>query len=159
MVTMSDLSAEIDMASPPQSPPSAITSTVNMQEMDMEQDDDDMNVSSPPPIPQPPPPPRGAPAPPMMISRIPLNQPSLPPAIPTDKLPAPLNRQDLIIKSYNPKGKIHFYRFISDQLFIFTDKMFTINQSEQYLISPITKEKISAKSISDHTKYGERIYL
>jgi hypothetical protein len=34
------------------------------------------------------------------------------------------------------------------------EKMLTINQGEQYLISPITKEKIPANSISAHTKYG-----
>ncbi|CAF4393020.1 unnamed protein product, partial [Rotaria sordida] len=38
MINMSDLSAEMDMGSPPHSPPSAMTSTVNMQEMDMEQE-------------------------------------------------------------------------------------------------------------------------
>lgn len=32
--------------------------------------------------------------------------------------------------------------------------MLTVNQGEQYLISPITKEKIPANSISAHTKYG-----
>ncbi|CAF3094846.1 unnamed protein product [Rotaria socialis] len=146
MVSMSDLSAEMDMGSPPHSPPSAMMSTVNMQEMDMEQDDDDMNVPPPPQAPQPPFIHRGAPPPPVMISRIPANQPplppglptnTLPPAIPTDKLPTPLKPQDVIIKSYNPK-----------------EKMLTIHQGEQYLISPITKEKILANSISSHTKYA-----
>jgi hypothetical protein len=33
--------------------------------------------------------------------------------------------------------------------------MLTVNQGEQYLISPITKEKIPANSISSHTKYGK----
>lgn len=108
-MSMSDLHTEMEMESPPHSPPA--TSTVNMQEMDMEQDDDDMNVQ--PAMPAPPlPPPRGAPHAPMMISRLPPGQtpiPSLPsgfpPALPTDKLPAPLKPQDVIIKSYNPKGK------------------------------------------------------
>lgn len=36
--------------------------------------------------------------------------------------------------------------------------MLTINQGEQYLISPITKEKIPANSISSHTKYGKNRY-
>jgi hypothetical protein len=36
--------------------------------------------------------------------------------------------------------------------------MLTINQGEQYLISPITKEKIPANSISAHTKYGKNAY-
>ncbi|CAF1083321.1 unnamed protein product [Rotaria sordida] len=152
MINMSDLSAEMDMGSPPHSPPSAMTSTVNMQEMDMEQDDEDMNVPPPLQIPQPPLMPRGVPPPhaPMMISRIPTSQPPLPPPLPpglpttalppairTDKLPAPLKPQDVIIKSYNPK-----------------DKMVTINQGEQYLISPITKEKIPVNSISSHTKFA-----
>jgi hypothetical protein len=114
MVSMSDLHSEMEMGSPPShSPPSAMLSTVNMQEMDMEQDDDDMNV---PPPPQPPQPPRGAPPAPMMISRIPTGQlqmppplpPNLPPTIPTDKLPTPLKPQDVIIKSYNPKGRFIF---------------------------------------------------
>ena len=94
-----------------------MTSLANMQEMDMEQDDDDeMNAPPPPPAaPQPPPLPRGVPPGPMMISRIPQNQPplpsglsstALPPAIPTDRLPTPLKPQDVIIKSYNPKGTI-----------------------------------------------------
>ena len=149
MVSMSDHHAEMDMGSPPpHSPPSAMMSNVNMQEMDMEQDDEDMNT---PPVPQPLQPPRSAPSAPMMISRIPASQlpmppplpsglstTSLPPAIPTDKLPAPLKPQDVIIKSYNPK-----------------DKMVTVNPGEQYVISPITKEKIPASSISSHTKYGK----
>ena len=33
--------------------------------------------------------------------------------------------------------------------------MITVNQGEQFLISPITKEKIPANSISAHTKYGK----
>ena len=107
---MSDLPSEMDMGSPPppQSPPTAITSTANTQEMDMEQDDDDMGAPPPPQAPLP----RGAPPPPMMISRITTNQPPLPPTHPTDKVPAPLKPQDVIIKSYNPKGK-----FISLQKF------------------------------------------
>ncbi len=122
MVSMSDLPSEMDMGSPPHSPPSAMTSTVNMQEMDMEQDDEDMNVPPPPQAPHPPLFPRGTPHAPMMISRIPASQlplppplppglptTSLPPAIPTDKLPAPLKPQDVIIKSYNPKGKFIFF--------------------------------------------------
>ncbi len=117
MVSMSDLHSEMDMGSPPHSPPSAITSTANMQEMDMEQDDEDMNVPPPPQAPHPPLFPRGAPPAPIMISRIPASQlplppglptTSLPPAIPTDKLPAPLKPQDVIIKSYNPKGRLIF---------------------------------------------------
>ncbi|UJR14059.1 hypothetical protein I4U23_001056 [Adineta vaga] len=144
MMNMSDLAAEMDMGSPPHSPPSAMMSNVNMQEMDMDQDDDDMNT------PQAPQPSRNIPSAPTMISRISNNQhpfppplppglptTGLPPAIPTDKLPAPLKPQDVIIKAYNPK-----------------DKMMTINQGEQYLISPITKEKIPANSISSHTKYA-----
>ena len=39
------------------------------------------------------------------------------------------------------------------------DKMLTINQGEQFLISPITKQKISANSISAHTKYGKNRFL
>jgi len=115
---MSDLSAEMDMGSPPHSPRSGMASTVNMQEMDMEQDDEDMNAPLPPQAPQPPSLPRGAP-PALMISRIPSNQsplppPSLPPATSTYKLPTPLKPQDLIIKSYNPKGKhiVMKYSFI-----------------------------------------------
>jgi hypothetical protein len=116
---MSDLPSEMDMGSPPHSPPSGLTSNVNMQEMDMEQDDEDINV---PPPPQLPPVSRGAPSAPMMISRIPANQfplppplppglptTALPPAIPTDRLPAPLKPQDVIIKSYNPKGRLIFF--------------------------------------------------
>ncbi|CAF0930259.1 unnamed protein product [Adineta steineri] len=150
MVSMSDLAAEMDMGSPPHSPPPAMQSNVNMQEMDMEQDDDDMNAPPPPQPPQPSLLHRGGSSAPMMISRIPSNQSPmpppfppgipttvLPPAIPTDKLPAPLKPQDVIIKSYDPK-----------------QKMLTINQGEQYLISPITKEKIPANSISSHTKYA-----
>lgn len=115
-MSISDLPSEMDMGSPPHSPPSAMMSTVNMQEMDMEQDDDDMNV---PPPPQPPSFPRGAPHAPVMISRIPANQhplpPPLPPGLPTtglpptslaNKAPAPLKPQDVVIKSYNPKGKL-----------------------------------------------------
>ena len=119
MVSMSDLSAEMDMGSPPRSPPSTMMSTVNMQEMDMEQDDEDMNVPPPLQAPQPSFIPRGgAPPPPVMISRIPANQPplppglptnALPPAIPTDKLPTPLKPQDVIIKSYNPKGSFIYF--------------------------------------------------
>ena len=118
MVNMTEHHSEMDMGSPPRSPPSMIHSMANMQEMDMEQDDDDMNASAPPPShPQLPPPPRGAPSAPMMISRIPANQPPMPPplppgisgafpsSIPTDRLSAPLKPQDVIIKSYNPKGK------------------------------------------------------
>lgn len=146
MVSMSDLSMEMDMGSPPHSPPSAMVSTANTQEMDMEQDDEDMNV----PPPQPPVMHRPGPPMPSMISRIPGGQPpfpplppglpsALPPAIPTDKLPTPLKPQDVIIKPYNPK-----------------EKMVTINQGEQYVISPITKEKVPASSISSHTKYGKR---
>jgi hypothetical protein len=117
---MSDLSAEMDMDSPTHSPRSGMASTVNMQEMDMEQDDEDMNVPLPPQAPQPSLHPRGAP-PALMISRIPSNQSplppttALPPATSTYKLPTPLKPQDLIIKSYNPKGK-HIamkYSFIS----------------------------------------------
>jgi len=37
--------------------------------------------------------------------------------------------------------------------------MLTVNQGEQYLISPITKEKIPANSISSHTKYGKNIFI
>ena len=37
--------------------------------------------------------------------------------------------------------------------------MLTVNQGEQYLISPITKEKIPASSISSHTKYGKNIMI
>lgn len=121
-MSMSELPAEMDMGSPPHSPPTTIASTANMQEMDMEQDDEDMSVPLPPQIPQPPLLPRGAPPAPVMISRIPASQlplappplPSvlsttaLPPAIPTDKLPTPLKPQDVIIKSYNPKGKFIF---------------------------------------------------
>ena len=116
MVSISDHHNEMDMESPPHSPPTAMMSNVNMQEMDMEQDDDDMNVPAPPQVP-PPPLHRGAPSAPMMISRIPNSQfpvppplppglptTSLPPSIPSDKLPAPLKPQDVIIKSYNPKG-------------------------------------------------------
>jgi hypothetical protein len=123
MVSISDPHSEMDMDSPPNSPPTAMMSNVNMQEMDMEQDDDDMNVPAPPQLP--PPLPRGAPPAPMMISRIPPSQhpvppplpPSLPttalpPAIPTDKLPAPLKPQDVIIKSYNPKGKFYFSKIL-----------------------------------------------
>jgi hypothetical protein len=33
--------------------------------------------------------------------------------------------------------------------------MLTVHQGEQYVISPITKEKIPASSISSHTKYGK----
>ena len=126
MVSMSDLAAEMDMASPPHSPPTAMASNVNMQEMDMDQDDDDMNAPLPPQVPQPPLFPRGAPHAPMMISRIPSNQLPLPPplppgfptttfppAIPTDRLPAPLKPQDVIIKSYNPKGKLIFLEIFS----------------------------------------------
>ncbi|CAF0939678.1 unnamed protein product [Adineta ricciae] len=147
MMNMSDLAAEMDMESPPHSPPTAMMSTVNMQEMDMEQDDDDMGAPQPP---QPPQQSRPAPAPPTMITRIPAGQPSfppplpsglpstaLPPALPTDKFPAPLKPQDVIIKAYNPK-----------------EKMLTVHQGEQYVISPITNEKIPASSISSHTKYA-----
>jgi len=141
-----DLHTEMEMDSPPHSPVAA-ASNVNMQEMDMEQDDEDMNVQ--PVAPQPPPPPRGAPPPPppVMIPRMPVNQMPLhsmlpttavPPTLPTDKRTTPFKPQDVIIKDYNPK-----------------DKMVTISQSEQYLISPITKEKIPASSISAHTKYGK----
>jgi hypothetical protein len=126
MVNMSDPHGEMDMSSPPHSPVSAIQSTANMQEMDMEQDDDDMSTPTPPPPPPPPSlsmsqsllPSRGGPQPPMMISRIPASQshmlppplppglstPGLPPSIPSDRLPAPLKTQDVIIKQYNPKG-------------------------------------------------------
>ena len=105
MVSMSGLASEMDMDSPPHSPPSAMTSNVIMEEMDMEQDDDDINAL--------PPPSRSVPSTPMMISRILSSQPlplhsSLPRAVPTDKLPAPLKHQDVIIKSYNPKGKLIF---------------------------------------------------
>jgi hypothetical protein len=37
--------------------------------------------------------------------------------------------------------------------------MLTVNQGEQYLISPFTKEKIPASSISSHTKYGKNILV
>jgi hypothetical protein len=37
--------------------------------------------------------------------------------------------------------------------------MLTVHQGEQYLISPITKEKIPASSISSHTKYGKNIFV
>ena len=117
MVNMTEMPSEMDMGSPPRSPPPAIHSMANMQEMDMEQDDDDMSAPAPPPSQhQPPPPPRGGPSAPMMISRIPGNQPPMPPPLPpglpgtfpppmpTDRLPAPLKPQDVIIKSYNPKG-------------------------------------------------------
>jgi hypothetical protein len=119
---MSDHPSEMDMASPPHSPPTAMMSTVNMQEMDMEQDDEDMNAP-PPQVPHPPLFPRGAPPAPVMISRIPANQlplppplppgfstTALPPTIPTDKLPTPLKPQDVIIKSYNPKGRVIFMK-------------------------------------------------
>jgi hypothetical protein len=121
---MSDHPSEMDMASPPHSPLSSMMSTVNMQEMDMEQDDDDMNAPPPIPAPQPPPAQRGAAPTPVMISRIPISQPPLPsglpttafpPAIPTDRLPTPLKPQDVIIKSYNPKGKQIFMKLISNQ--------------------------------------------
>lgn len=112
----SDLHTEMEMESPPHSP--AAGSNVNMQEMDMEQDDEDMNVQ--PTAPQVPL--RGAPPPPpVMISRMPASQmpfhpplpPSLsttalPPALPKDKLPTPFKPQDVIIKSYNPKGQFFF---------------------------------------------------
>jgi hypothetical protein len=117
MVSTSDLH-EMDIGSPPHSPMAAMTSTANMQEMDMEQDDDDLNGAMPPPSVQPPLPRGGAPSAPVMISRIPANQlplpppfppglptTALPPAIPTDRLPTPLKPQDVIIKSYNPKGR------------------------------------------------------
>lgn len=162
-MSMSDHPSEMDMGSPPpQSPPTAMTSTANTQEMDMEQDDDDMAA---PPLPQAPLP-RGAPPPPMMISRISTNQPplppglpttALPPALPTDKFPAPLKPQDVVIKSYNPKGKSISSRISYPHHFFFefVDKMLTVNPGEQYVISPITKEKIPASSISSHTKYGK----
>jgi hypothetical protein len=132
MVSISDPHSEMDMDSPPNSPPTAMMSTVNMQEMDMEQDDDDMNVPAPPQQQQQPPPlPRGAPPAPMMISRIPANQhpmpphlhpglptTALPPAIPTDKLPAPLKPQDVIIKSYNPKGNFISRKFSFSNFFL-----------------------------------------
>lgn len=115
-MSISDLPSEMDMGSPPpQSPPTAINSTANTQEMDMEQDDDDMGAPPPPQAPLP----RGAPPPPMMISRIPTNQPPLPPGLsttgfppahPTDKVPAPLKPQDVVIRSYNPKGKFITFR-------------------------------------------------
>jgi len=37
--------------------------------------------------------------------------------------------------------------------------MLTVNPGEQYLISPITKEKIPVNSISSHTKYGKNIFF
>ena len=131
MVSMGDLQSEMDMSSPPHSPHAAMSGVTNMQEMDMEQDDDD---TAPPTVhfaPQPPPSIRGAPpAPPTMIPRVSLGQhqmppplptilpgvPNLPPVIPSDRLPAPLKPQDVIIKTYNPKGKsigvMHFYQAI-----------------------------------------------
>lgn len=167
MMNMSDLAAEMDMESPPHSPPTAMMSTVNMQEMDMEQDDEDMGAPQPP---QPPQPSRLAPAPPAMISRIPANQPplpptlpsglpstALPPALPTDKFPAPFKPQDVIIKPYNPKGNIYcFTNTFHNYDTFFSEKMLTVNQGEQYVISPITNEKIPASSISSHTKYGKQ---
>ena len=152
---MSDLSAEMDMASPPHSPPPSVVSTVNMQEMDMEQDDEDVNVPPPPQVPQPPPLPRGAPPAPVMISRIPTNQPplpvplpphlptsTLPPAIPTDKLPAPLKPQDVIIKPYNPKGRFSFmlYCFMSIYWFLFSHRQ-NVNCKSRRTIFNITNYK------------------
>jgi hypothetical protein len=84
----------------------AVESAADTQEMDMDQDDDEMNTAPTPPS-------RPAPPPPMMLPRAPFSQPSLhmglpntamPPPLPTDRLGAPLKPQDVIIKSYDPKG-------------------------------------------------------
>lgn len=155
MGNMGELSSEMDMSSPPHSPPVAIHSIANTQEVDMDEDDD-MSSAAPAPLPppsqiQPPPPPPRPMAPTsMMIPRMPPMQPqiapplppglsasALPPTIPNSRLAAPFKPEEVIIKPYNPK-----------------EKMLTVNQGEQYVISPITGEKVPASSISSHTKYS-----
>ncbi|CAF1069643.1 unnamed protein product, partial [Didymodactylos carnosus] len=137
------------------------TNDRNMQHIDMDQDEDE--GGAPAAVPSAPISSitlRLTPAPPVTIPNIPeirRAQPPLPPSLPppppppppntlnmgiphtlpTAHLPSVLKPDQVIVKSYNPK-----------------EKVITLPETEQYLISPFTKEKIPASRISDHTKYA-----
>ncbi|CAF0750721.1 unnamed protein product [Didymodactylos carnosus] len=156
MMDLADLAAEMDMASPPGSPQH--TNDRNMQHIDMDQDEDEGTtiIAAVPSVPILLTTPRLTPAPlvtipniaeirraqPPLPSSLPPPPPStmnmgIPPTLPAAHLPSVLKPDQVIVKQYNPK-----------------DKVITLPENEQYLISPFTKEKIPASRISDHTKYA-----
>ncbi|XP_076454241.1 splicing factor 3A subunit 1-like [Babylonia areolata] len=115
------------MVPPLPPPPKPAQPLEDREPQDMDEDSDEEDR---PPIPPPPPRPKVAPPP---------APPPPPPPPPTEAPPLPPTPDQVVIrKDYNPKAK-------------------AVGQDEapdQYMISPITKEKIPANKVQEHMRIG-----